>query len=50
MAASAHVGPLVAIVAILIGLQLGGMIGALLAIPIYVVIRLIYSTFLLQNK
>ena len=50
MAANAHVNPLVAIVTILIGVEIGGVVGAFLAIPIYIVIRLIYSTFLSLKK
>jgi predicted PurR-regulated permease PerM len=37
------VNPLVAITAILIGLHLGGVIGALLAIPTYIVVRTVYG-------
>ena len=46
MAVNAHVNPLVAIVVILVGLELGGVSGALLAIPVYIVLRLIYGTTL----
>lgn len=50
MAANAHVNPLVAIVTILIGFEIGSVVGALLAIPIYIVLRLLYSTFLSLKK
>lgn len=39
------VSPLVSIMSILIGLKLAGVIGALLAIPIYIVIRSIYANW-----
>ena len=39
------VSPLVSILSILIGLELAGIVGALLAIPVYIVIRSIYSTW-----
>lgn len=39
------VSPLVSIMSILIGLKLAGVIGALLAIPVYIVIRSIYLTW-----
>jgi len=42
---NAHVSPLVSIVSILIGLKLGGVIGALLAVPLYIVVRTVYVTF-----
>jgi predicted PurR-regulated permease PerM len=37
------VNPLVAIVTILIGLKLGGMVGALLSIPAYIILRTVYG-------
>jgi predicted PurR-regulated permease PerM len=37
------VNPLTTIVMILTGLKIGGMLGALLAVPIYIVIRTVYS-------
>ncbi len=37
------VNPLVAIVTILIGLKLAGVVGALLAVPAYIVLRTVYS-------
>lgn len=43
MQANADVNPLVAIVTILIGFQLGGVVGALLAIPFYIVLRSLYT-------
>lgn len=42
------VNPLVAIVTILIGLELGGIIGAILAIPMYIVLRTLYSLWFRQ--
>ena len=45
MRKNAHVNPLVSIVSILIGLQLGGVIGALLAIPVYITLRAVYSAW-----
>lgn len=46
MKVNAKVNPLVAISSILIGLKLGGVIGALLAIPIYIIVRTVFSTFI----
>lgn len=43
MRVNAHVNPLVSIVAILTGLKLAGIGGALLAIPAYITLRAIYS-------
>lgn len=43
MKANANVNPLVALVIILIGLRLGGVIGALLGVPAYIVFRTCYS-------
>lgn len=45
MRENANVNPLISIIAILIGLQLAGVIGALLAIPVYIVVRTVYSSF-----
>lgn len=42
---NANVSPLVSIVSILIGVKLGGIIGALLAVPIYIMIRTVYTNF-----
>lgn len=42
MQANADVNPLVAILTILIGLKLNGVIGALLAIPFYIILRTLY--------
>lgn len=39
------VNPVVTIVTILIGLQLGGMVGALIAVPVYIVLRTVYAKF-----
>lgn len=39
------VNPLISILSILIGFHLAGVVGALLAIPIYIVLRSIYSTW-----
>lgn len=47
---NAHVSPLVSIVAILVGVKLGGVIGALLAVPIYIVIRAAYTTFIYKKS
>ena len=49
MKANANVNPLVSITSILIGLIVGGVIGALLAIPMYILLRNIFATFL-QEK
>ncbi len=43
---NAHVSPLVSIIAILVGFSLGGVVGGLLAIPIYITVRAAYSHFL----
>jgi predicted PurR-regulated permease PerM len=43
MKQSADVNPLISIVAILMGLKLGGVVGALLGVPIYIVFRATYS-------
>lgn len=43
MQASADVNPLVAIVTILTGFRLGGVVGALLGIPLYIVLRSTYT-------
>ncbi|MBU0975037.1 AI-2E family transporter [Patescibacteria group bacterium] len=45
MQTSANVNPLVAITVILGGFQLGGIMGALLSIPIYIMARTFYSSF-----
>lgn len=49
MSDNAHVGPLVSIVAILVGLSLGGVVGALLAIPLYITARSVYSILILPK-
>jgi predicted PurR-regulated permease PerM len=46
MKTNANVNPLVGITSILIGLKVGGVIGALLAIPLYIIARTIFSTFI----
>lgn len=46
MQANANVNSLVAITVIIIGLSIGGVIGALLAIPLYIIIRTTYSIYL----
>lgn len=48
MSDNANVSPLVAIISILIGVKLGGFIGALLAVPIYIFARTVYLTFFYQ--
>jgi predicted PurR-regulated permease PerM len=45
MRESAHVNPVIAILTILTGLTLGGVMGALLAIPVYIILRVSYSSF-----
>lgn len=40
---NADVNPLTTIIVILVGVQLGGVAGALLSVPIYIVIRSVYS-------
>lgn len=45
MSANVDVSPLVSIFSILVGFEIAGVIGALLAIPVYIVIRSIYSTW-----
>lgn len=50
MKENANVSPLVAIIVILMGFKLGGVIGALLSIPTYIVLRTIYSTFFAPKK
>ncbi|MCA9370196.1 AI-2E family transporter, partial [Candidatus Woesebacteria bacterium] len=49
MSDNANVNPLASIIIILIGLTLGGVVGALLCIPIYIIIRALYSTFVLSQ-
>lgn len=46
MSANANVNPLTAILVIIIGLKVAGVIGALLSIPVYIILRTVYSTFL----
>lgn len=40
---NADVNPLTTIILILVGIELGGVVGALLSVPIYIVIRSVYS-------
>ncbi len=42
---NADVNPLIAILVILVGLKLYGVMGALLAVPTYILIRLVYSLY-----
>lgn len=46
MRANANVNPLIGITSILIGLEIGGIIGALLAIPLYILARATFSNFI----
>lgn len=46
MQESANVSPLVSITSILIGLKVAGIVGALLAIPLYIIGRTVFSTFI----
>lgn len=46
MKENVDVSPLASIINILVGLKLGGVIGALLAIPVYIVLRTVYSMWL----
>jgi predicted PurR-regulated permease PerM len=50
MKASANVNPLASILAILIGLNLGGVMGALLAVPLYIVARTVYFTYFYEHR
>lgn len=47
---NADVNPLTTIVTILVGLKVGGVIGALLAVPVYIVLRSAYSLWLSQRS
>ncbi len=47
---NADVNPLVAILVILMGLEIGGVIGALLSIPIYIVARILYGMWLRERR
>ncbi|MDH5533781.1 MAG: AI-2E family transporter [Candidatus Pacebacteria bacterium] len=49
MQANADVNPLIAIVTVLTGFQLAGVIGALLSIPFYIVLRTTYSMLKKHN-
>jgi predicted PurR-regulated permease PerM len=46
MQANADVNPLIAILTILAGLKMGGVIGALLAVPFYILLRSVYRLYL----
>lgn len=46
MKSSAHVNPLIAITVIITGLKIGGVVGALLSIPLYIIGRTFFSAFL----
>jgi predicted PurR-regulated permease PerM len=50
MKAAANVSPLASIISILIGLKLGGVMGALLAVPLYIVMRTVYSVYFYQHR
>lgn len=50
MKASANVNPLASIIAILIGLKLGGVMGALLGVPLYIVARTVYFTYFYEHR
>jgi predicted PurR-regulated permease PerM len=45
MRTNAHVDPLIAILSILTGLKLAGVVGGLLAIPLYITLRAIFSSW-----
>lgn len=46
MKTSANVNPLIAIIVILTGLKLGGVVGSVLSVPLYIIVRSLYSTFI----
>jgi len=50
MKAAVDIDPLTSIVLILVGIKLGGVIGALLSIPIYIVIRSGFQLYLRERK
>ncbi len=50
MKSAVNVSPLVSIMAILIGLQLSGMMGALLAVPTYIVFRSVYKVYFYHHR
>lgn len=50
MKSAVNVNPLVCIIAILIGLKTAGVIGALLAVPTYIVLRTIYGVYLYHHR
>lgn len=47
---NADVNPLTTILAILIGVKLGGVVGALLSVPLYIVCRTLYSMWLREQR
>jgi predicted PurR-regulated permease PerM len=47
---NADVNPLTTILAILMGVKLGGVIGALLSVPLYIVTRTLYSMWLREKR
>lgn len=50
MKENADVSPLVTIIVILIGFKMGNMLGALLAVPLYIVLRTVYSFWIRENQ
>ena len=48
MSANAKVNPLISMLCVIIGFQLGNVIGGLLAIPVYIILRASYS--LIRNR
>lgn len=50
MKAAVNVNPLVSILAILIGLQTAGIMGAILAVPTYIVLRTVYSVYFFHHR
>jgi predicted PurR-regulated permease PerM len=47
---NADVNPLTSIVVILTGLKLAGVVGALLAVPVYIILRSLYSLWLREHR
>ena len=50
MSANADVSPLATIVTILVGLKVAGMMGALLSVPVYIVVRSLYSYWIRHSS
>ncbi len=50
MNATAHVNPLIVLLSILAGMELLGVMGALLAVPLYLTVRAVYSFYLFDHK